>query len=128
MVTYLLDTSTFLWAAAEPRQLSPKARRICESHKGALAVSAVSLWEIMIKCANGNLRIADPVGSLPAWLGELGASVLPVQAAHVYGLRQLAPLHRDPFDRMLVAQAVVEEMPILTRDEIIHRYPARCIW
>jgi PIN domain nuclease of toxin-antitoxin system len=127
-VKYLLDTSTFLWAATDPDRLSRKARRLCESQRETLVVSVASLWEIVIKCGIGGLSIADPDRSLPDWLARLGARVLPVEAAHAYALHGLPPIHRDPFDRLLVAQAIAEDLPILTSDERIHQYPARCVW
>lgn len=91
-------------------------------------VSVVSLWEVLIKCNGGGLRIADPERALQGWVANLGAEVLPVQAAHVYALHGLPPIHRDPFDRILVAQAMAEDLPLLTSDACIGQYPARCVW
>ena len=125
---YLLDTSTFLWAATNPGRLSRKARRLCESPKETLVVSAASLWEIAIKCDVGGLRIADPPRSLPDWLARLGARILPIEATHAYALHGLPPIHRDPFDRILVAQAITEDLPLVTCDERIQQYPARWVW
>ena len=127
-MTYLLDTSTFLWAATEPAKLSRKARRICESQREQLVVSVVSLWELVVKCGTGALRIASPDRTLPDWAAQLGARVLPVEAAHAYAVHGLPPIHRDPFDRLLVAQAISEDLPLLTSDERIRQYPARCVW
>jgi PIN domain nuclease of toxin-antitoxin system len=127
-VKYLLDTSTFLWAATDPGKLSRKARRLCESQRETLVVSAASVWEIVIKCGTGGLRIADPARSLPDWLTRLGACLLSIEAAHAYALHGLPPIHRDPFDRLLVAQAIAEDLPLLTSDERIQQYPVRCVW
>lgn len=127
-MTYLLDTSTFLWAAADPDKLSRTARRICESQRDTLVVSVASLWEIVIKCGLGKLRIAGPAQTLPDWLVRLGARVLSVEAAHAYALHGLPAIHRDPFDRLLVAQAVAEDLPLLTGDDCMRQYPARCVW
>jgi len=131
-VNYLLDTSTLLWAAREPGRLSAKARRICESEKESLVVSVVSLWEIIIKARAFPMPrgIAGlfPVERLSMWIAGLEARVLPIEAAHAYAIDRLPGIHRDPFDRMLVAQALVEDMPLLTKDETIHQYPARCVW
>ena len=125
---YLLDTSTFLWAAADPGRLSRRARRICESPRETLVVSVVSFWEIAIQCGSGGLRIADPAHRLPEWSARLGARVLPMEAAHAFAVYGLPPIHRDPFDRMLVAQATIEDLTILTSDECIRQYPAQCVW
>ena len=127
-MTYLLDTSTFLWAATEPEKLSRRARRICESQREQLVVSVVSLWELVVKCGTGALRIASPGRTLPDWTARLGARVLSVEAAHAYAVHTLPPIHRDPFDRLLVAQAISEDLPLLTSDECIQQYPARCVW
>ena len=127
-MTYLLDTAPFLWAVADPGKLSRKARRICESQRETLVLSVASLWEIMIKCGVGGLRIANPARTLPDWVAALGARVLKVEAAHAYHLHGLPPIHRDPFDRMLVAQAMAENLPLLTSDQYIQRYPVRCVW
>jgi PIN domain nuclease of toxin-antitoxin system len=127
-VTYLLDTAPFLWAVTDPGRLSRKARRICESQRETLVLSVASLWEIMIKCGVGGLRIANPARTLPDWVAALGARVLVVEAAHAYNLHTLPPIHRDPFDRMLVAQAITENLPLVTADQFIQQYPVRCVW
>jgi PIN domain nuclease of toxin-antitoxin system len=127
-VTYLLDTAPFLWAVTDPDKLSRKARRICESQRETLVLSVASLWEIMIKCGGGGLRIANPARTLPDWVAALGARVLAVEAAHAYRLYGLPPIHRDPFDRILVAQAMAESLPLLTSDQYIQQYSVRCVW
>jgi PIN domain nuclease of toxin-antitoxin system len=124
----LLDTAPFLWAVTDPGKLSRKARRICESQRETLVLSVASLWEIMIKCGLGGLRIANPARTLPDWVAALGARVLGVEAAHAYSLYGLPPIHRDPFDRMLVAQAMAENLPLLTSDQYIRQYAVRCVW
>jgi PIN domain nuclease of toxin-antitoxin system len=127
-VRYLLDTSTFLWAATDPGRLSRRARRICESPRDSLAVSVVSFWEILIKCGSGGLRIADPARRLPDWCASLGARVLPIEAAHAFAVHGLPAIHRDPFDRLLVAQAMAEGLVMLSGDERVRQYPVRCAW
>jgi PIN domain nuclease of toxin-antitoxin system len=127
-VTYLLDTSTFLWAASSPRFLSRRARRICESTSATRLVSAASLWELATKCSIGKLSIANAQAALPAWLLNLDARVLPIEAAHAYAAYGLPILHKDPFDRMLVAQAIAEDLTLVTSDEAIHRYAVKWVW
>jgi PIN domain nuclease of toxin-antitoxin system len=127
-VTYLLDTAPFLWAVTDPGKLSRKARRICESQRETLVFSVASLWEIMIKCGVGGLRIANPARTLPDWVAALGARVLAVEARHAYNLHGLPSIHRDPFDRILVAQAIAENLPLLTCDQYIQQYSVRCVW
>jgi PIN domain nuclease of toxin-antitoxin system len=127
-VTYLLDSHTFLWASAAPEKLSPKARRICEQISNRLAISAASLWEITAKCGAGKLTIPQLAVTLPAWVGRMNLEVLPVQAAHAYAIYGLPALHKDPFDRMLIAQAIAEDLVLVTKDEYIHQYPVRWVW
>ncbi len=127
-MTYLLDTSTFLWAVTQPARLSRRVRRICESQREQLVVSAASLWELVVKCGTGALRIASPDRVLPDWTAKLGARILAVEAAHALAVYGLPEIHRDPFDRFLVAQAIFEDLPLLTCDERIRVYPVRCVW
>jgi len=93
-----------------------------------LVVSVVSLWELVVKCGTGALRIGSPDRTLPDWTARLGARVLSVEAAHAYAVHTLPPIHRDPFDRLLVAQAISEDLPLLTSDECMQQHPARCVW
>ena len=127
-MTYLLDTSTFLWAAAQPAKLSRRALHICESQRVELVVSVASLWEIIIKCGTGAMRVANPDRNLPDWIARLGARVLTVQSSHAYAVHALPLVHRDPFDRLLVAQALTEDLPLVTADESIRKYHIRCVW
>lgn len=126
VVKQLLDTSTLLWTVGAPERLSAAARESI-AH-GELWVSVASYWEIVIKTRKGLLEIADPV----SWWGrsseQLGAETLPIRASHIGALCTLPDLHRDPFDRVLIAQAVVEGLPLVTNDRKIEAYPVRVIW
>ncbi|HUI78512.1 MAG TPA: type II toxin-antitoxin system VapC family toxin [Bryobacteraceae bacterium] len=125
---YLLDTNTFWWAVMTPRELSRRARRICEAQGIERIVSAVSLWELVTKCSIGKLSISQVTSTLPAWVSSLGARVLPLEAAHAYAAYGLPLLHKDPFDRMLVAQAVADDLTLVTCDETIQRYNVKWVW
>jgi PIN domain nuclease of toxin-antitoxin system len=122
----LLDTGTLLWALASPERLSPRARRLVDA--GENIVSVASYWEVVIKTQKGLLTIAD----LPTWWRRttdlMAARVLPVRASHVTALAALPMLHKDPFDRILVAQAVAEGLDFVTNDESIAEYSVRTIW
>jgi PIN domain nuclease of toxin-antitoxin system len=124
--SHLLDTSTLLWALGQPERLSSKARRLIES--GNNIVSVASYWEVVIKSQKGLLTIAD----LPSWwrrATELtSAKVLPIRASHVTALATLPPLHKDPFDRILIAQALAEGLGFVTNDGPIRQYPVQTIW
>ena len=129
MQGYLLDTHTFLWAAQAPEKLSRRARRICEMPAKPLWVSVVSLWELIALCEAEKLEIPTVGLTLPAWLDRLNAHALMLETEHVLALYGLPLLHRDPFDRALLAQAQVEGLTLVTKDEDIHRYPsAKWIW
>jgi PIN domain nuclease of toxin-antitoxin system len=123
---HLLDTSTLLWALGEPERLSPRARRLIEA--GENVVSVASYWEIVIKAGKGLLTISD----LPTWWRQatelMAARVLPIRASHITALAALPPLHKDPFDRILIAQAKAEGLGLVTSDGPIGEYPIQTIW
>jgi PIN domain nuclease of toxin-antitoxin system len=127
-VRYLLDSHTFLWAASAPKKLSRKARRICEQTAYPLVISAVSLWEIAAKCAAGKLSIPQVGLTLPAWVDHMNLQVLPIEARHAYAVYALPALHKDPFDRLLIAQAMTEDLVLVTNDEDVRRYPVNWVW
>ena len=128
MVTYLLDTAPFLWAAAAPEKLSPAARRLIESRKHPLFVSVASLWEVVVKARKGLLPIDDPPRWLAAGLRSIDAEVLPIKVAHVYQVDRLPMIHKDPFDRMLVAQAASEGWDLVSGDAALRQYAVPTMW
>jgi PIN domain nuclease of toxin-antitoxin system len=107
-------------------QLSLKARRTVE--RGPVAVSVVSYWEVVIKVGLGRLSIPDPIGWWAQAVKALAAQELPVRAKHVDALVALPPFHKDPFDRLLIAQAKAEDYGIVTHDQTIAQYPIQVIW
>jgi PIN domain nuclease of toxin-antitoxin system len=118
----LLDTHVLLWAAGQPDKLSGKARALLEDPANALAFSVASLWEIVIK---HGLRRADfqvEPRRLRRGLVEAGYREIAIESAHALAVSQLPPLHRDPFDRMLIAQAAAEGAVLLTVDPILSQY------
>jgi PIN domain nuclease of toxin-antitoxin system len=123
---HLLDTSALLWALGEPERLSAKARRLVDA--GENVVSVASYWEVVIKTQKGLLSISD----LPTWwrrATELThARVLHIRASHISALAALPMLHKDPFDRILVAQAMAEGLGLVTNDGPIGEYPIQTIW
>jgi PIN domain nuclease of toxin-antitoxin system len=125
----LLDTCTFLWLAADDRQLSEKARDLCRDPDNEVFFSAVSAWEITIKHRLGRLPLPLPppqyIASRRAWLQLQALSFDEASASHD---ALLPPLHRDPFDRGLVSQAILSGMTIVTPDQEIARYPAPTLW
>lgn len=116
-MTYLLDTHVMLWALSEPTRLGRKARKIIENPASRLVVSAASAWEISTKHRLGKLPEADALlGAYSKHLDRLGANRLPVSEEHALLAGRLEWNHRDPFDRMLAAQAMVESLIIITGD------------
>jgi len=114
----LLDTHLLLWALASPSKLSKKARQRIESSE--VFASAASIWEISIKCALGKLEAKR--AEVLAGIEPAGFDHLPVIGQHAVKIVELPPIHKDPFDRMLVAQAWVEPMILLTDDEVFGGY------
>jgi PIN domain nuclease of toxin-antitoxin system len=118
-VRLLLDTNILLWVMADDPMLSPTARQVIEQAT-VVHVSAVSIWEISIKAALGKLRI-DMIELMPR-LAEAGFEPLAVSWDHARAVHELPHHHRDPFDRMLIAQAVSEPLRLLTHDATLARY------
>ncbi|MEX1163206.1 MAG: type II toxin-antitoxin system VapC family toxin [Nitriliruptor sp.] len=116
-----LDTHIFLWAVTDDRRLPDQVRAVIEDPAVQVYVSAACVWEIAIKVGLGRLD-ADPAVLVRA-IGDSGFEELPVTAAHAAAVGRLEPIHRDPFDRMLLAQAVVEDLTVATVDEAVRRYP-----
>jgi len=125
----LLDTHSFLWAAADEPRLSQEARRVILDLSTDLLFSAVTAWEIAIKFQMGKLRLpSEPGAFIREQMSLLRLTELPVGIDHAVGVSELPMHHKDPFDRLLVAQAVVERVPIITGDPQIGRYGVQVIW
>ncbi len=120
----LLDTHVLLWALADPERIAEPVRRKLRSRRNTVFVSVASSWEMEIKRALGKLSTPD---DLEEQLRTVGFGELDVRLRHVRALRSLPALHRDPFDRMLVAQALADGLVLVTADEIVARYPVRTL-
>ena len=119
----LLDTHVLLWTVAESRRLSAAARTLIEEPDNELTFSSVSLWEVAIKAGLGRDDFRIDVRSLRRALFDNNYAELPMTGAHAAALSALPAIHRDPFDRMLVAQAIVEGLVLVSADPAIARYP-----
>lgn len=124
---YLLDTHLLLWAAGEPERLSTEARTILESSTNQLLFSAASLWEISIKNGLGRDDFSVNPRLLRRGLLDNGYVELPITSEHTVSLDNLLPIHKDPFDRLLVVQAMVEGITLLTSDALVARYSGSII-
>lgn len=119
----LLDTHLLLWAAGEPDKLSARARALMEDPGNDLVFSVASLWEITIKAGLGRTDFQVDPHLLRRGLIENGYEELPITSQHALAVRHLPDVHRDPFDRILVAQATVEGLLLLTHDPLVKAYP-----
>lgn len=120
----LLDTHLLLWAAGDPRKLTAKARKLINDPQNELIFSAASFWEIAIKAGLGRDDFEVDTRLLRRGLLDNGYAELPVTSAHAIAVEALPPIHKDPFDRMLVAQAFTEGILLLTSDPLVAKYPA----
>jgi PIN domain nuclease of toxin-antitoxin system len=126
---YLLDTSVFLWVLTGEDKLNQRAQEILTSSSSELHFSAVGTWEIAIKFALGALRLPKPPGDfLPYALRSWPMQALQITHEHSLRAGALPMHHRDPFDRMLIAQTLVEEMTLLTADRAFQRYKVDLIY
>ena len=119
----LLDTHLLLWAAGEPKRLSKQARSLIDNTENELLFSPGSLWEVAIKRGLGREDFKVDARLLRRGLLDNGYNELPITSEHVVATESLPPIHRDPFDRVLVAQATVEGITLLTVDSLVSRYP-----
>lgn len=118
----LLDTHLLLWAAANSKRLPRTARELLEDETNEVYYSAASIWEIAIKSSLGRKDFRVDLASLQSVLPDMDFIELPVTAAHAAGITRLPLIHRDPFDRLLIAQSIAEPLTLLTNDSVLGRY------
>lgn len=125
----LLDTCTFLWIIVGAKELSPAAKALFANPANEVLLSVVSIWELSIKHALGKLPLPSPMDRFLVEQRERhGISVLPLHEGAVLHLHKLPRLHGDPFDRMLICQAIEHDCLLLTPDPLITQYPVRAQW
>jgi PIN domain nuclease of toxin-antitoxin system len=125
----LLDTHTFLWFIMGSSRLSKKARELIEDVNNERLLSIASLWEMAIKISIGKLTLVEPFEVLiPRQLKLNRIELLNIQIEHIATVAVLPFYHRDPFDRLLIAQCMVEILPLLNADESMDNYPIKRIW
>ena len=125
----LLDAHTVLWFVWDDIQLSANARALIVDPSNQKLVSAVTYWEIAIKVSIGKLDLGEPYRAfIPREINRNNFDTLPVSIDHAAVVSSLPFLHRDPFDRLLIAQAIVEQMPIVSRDTAFEAYPITRLW
>lgn len=124
----LLDTHSFLWWNNKPENLPSRILEICQNPDNTLIVSVVSIWEMQIKSQLGKLRLNKPLIEIIKQEQENGLEILPVEAAHIFKLDSLPTHHKDPFDRLLIAQAIVEGAILISADPIFSQYDVKVKW
>ena len=125
----LLDTHTFLWWDSAPNKLSPQVLALCQDQTNEMIVSVVSVWEMQIKSQLGKLQLKLPLEEIINTQQKTNnVQVLPITLAHVLALGKLPMYHKDPFDRLLVAQTNVEEVVLVSRDKIFEQYSVKLLW
>jgi PIN domain nuclease of toxin-antitoxin system len=123
----LIDTHVFLWGLQDEPRLSRRVRALLPA--ADVWISVASLWEIVAKAQIDKLSLPVPVAPyLVAQLTANGVSVLPLTFDHVKRLEEIPLHHRDPFDRILIAQSLEEDLPLVTADPVFEQYPVRIIW
>lgn len=128
MTRVLIDTHAFLWFVADDPRLSPRARQAMTGAQEAL-LSLASCWEMAVKASMGKLTLSQPVDRfLPTHIAENSLTLLHLELAHVTRVARLPWHHRDPFDRVLAAQALDEDLPIVSADPVFRRYGVKRIW
>jgi PIN domain nuclease of toxin-antitoxin system len=126
---YLLDTHAFLWFVTDDRRISPKARKIIKDKSNEIYFSAVSAWEMSIKIRLGRLTIeGDLEPFIVKQLAENSFTALSITIFHSIYTSKLPEIHKDPFDRMIIAQSITENMALLSKDKNIKKYKVPLVW
>jgi PIN domain nuclease of toxin-antitoxin system len=122
----LTDTHTLVWALSAPALLSSTAKKVLA--KADVMASAVNLWELVLKMHRKQALLADPISWWDKYVRDSNIAALSIRTAHVAALAHLPQIHKDPFDRILVAQSKVENLPLITKDASLARYGISIIW
>ena len=126
---YLLDSIVWLWSIGTVEKINKDGREIFDSRDSEIYFSAASAWELSIKARLGKLNLpSPPERCVPEFMAKQRLLPLPVTHLHALKVYDLSPHHQDPFDRLLIAQAMVEKMIVLTADRIFRKYPVKILW
>jgi len=125
----LLDTHAFIWWDSDPTKLSPQARAACEDRANVVLLSVASAWEMQIKLQLGKLDLRWPLAEVIASQQHTNdIQLLSVALEHILALQDLPAYHKDPFDRLLITQANLEEAVLISHDPVFAHYPVKMLW
>jgi len=128
-VKLLLDTHTFLWLAEDSPKLSSTVKILLDNEDHQLFLSTASVWEMQIKVNTGKLKLGQILSEIIAQQQQINElKILPIKLEHIWQLKNLPLHHKDPFDRMIISQAITEDLPVLTIDSKFNQYPINTIW
>jgi PIN domain nuclease of toxin-antitoxin system len=128
MGDYLLDTHTAIWSFSDDKRLSLRAEQIILDSSNNISISIASVWELAIKIGIGKMKFPGNSANFVRVAEDNDFLVIPIEPSYLTVLESLPPIHRDPFDRIIIATAIVEQMTIITADESITRYDVPHIW
>jgi len=123
----LIDTQTLIWFCEDNPRLPVPIKLLMESSDN-LFISIASFWEITIKASLGKLTVCENIADVIDNALSKGFRILPIEREHLIALSTLNFIHRDPFDRIIIAQAIAENMPLVSSDDIFQQYPIDCVW
>jgi PIN domain nuclease of toxin-antitoxin system len=125
---YLLDTHTIIWYLDDSLRLPPKTEEIIDNSNNRRCISSVSLWEIAIKINLGKLKLSSTFDDFLDKIRNSEFEILQIRDEYLKRLSVLPPIHKDPFDRLMVSTALVENLTIITADDNVRKYNVPCIW
>ena len=126
---FILDTNAFIWMDTDPTKVSPRVVQVLNDTNNEIHLSVASVWEMVIKSQTGKLVLSDTIDKIIAeQMKRNPLQLLPIELPHVLALQTLPSIHKDPFDRLLVAQATIENAILLSTDPLIRQYPVRVEW
>lgn len=126
---FILDTHAFIWMDTDPTKVSPRVVQVLNDTNNEIHLSVASVWEMVIKSQTGKLVLSDAIDKIIAeQMKRNPLQLLPVGLPHVLAIQTLPSIHKDPFDRLLVAQAMIENAILLSTDPLIRQYPVRVEW
>ena len=125
---YLLDTHALLWFLEDDLQLPDKIGKEIVNGNNKCFVSVASLWEIAIKLSIGKLSLGFPFKKFASYLSNNDIELIPIELEHLIQVSDLNLYHRDPFDRVIIAQGIVEKLTVITKDDQFKKYPVKIMW